>query len=118
MDKLTDQEKSVLLARAMGQYYSSPLFAIVDFVQEEQKHRWFHGGMIQEIPNFYNPVNMAISYEVIHWVDGLAADGLDRIDDFDAIINAFNDIHLPAKKWLAGWLDAIYLMVDDTEELR
>ena len=115
INDLTPQEKSVLLARAMG-------WEIQKSHNEYTYDVYFNGERIAHMPdhtegNLYDPANMGISYLLMQWVNELMANGLDKPDDFDAIINAFNDFHLPAKKWLAGWLDAIYLMVEDNTEL-
>ncbi len=125
IEKMTGQGKSVMLAWARGyklDYATTEQMKL--FYGSQWKYRsydiwrdpdgyWIPLGL----PNLYDPANIAISYKVMQWVNELMANELDRQDDFDATINAFNDIHLPTKKWLAGWLDAVYMMVKDTDEL-
>lgn len=103
IDRMTDQAKSVALVRAMGD--DSPVKILVTRTDKSYTY------------DLYAPGNMALAYHLMPWVNELMANGLDRPDDFDDIICAFNEFHLPADKWLRGWLDPIYLMVEDTKEL-
>ena len=117
INDLTPQEKSVMLARARGLKITIGASGLVWIDDPETGEQLLRISDVTEEMGFYDPANMGISYLLMQWVNELMANGLDKPDDFDAIINAFNDFHLPAKKWLAGWLDAIYLMVEDNTEL-
>lgn len=119
LNELSDQEKSVMLGKAMGwrvletgpsKIICVPVEGQVELIPPNTGHH-----VPEEFPirNLYDPANMALSYRLMPWVNEQMANGLDRPDDFDNIINAFNDFHLSVEKWLRGWLDAIYLMVED-----
>ena len=139
IEGLSDEQKSVLLARAMGwcwrrqskvDGFTRNWWHLLDKDKKRIKRTQVHWvtekndgrpvpGRWQDryVPNLYDPANMALAYRVRQWADELMANGLDRPDDFDAIDLAWNQVHLLPTKWLRGWLDAIFMMVEDTDEL-
>lgn len=71
---LTDQQKSVMLAKAMGKYENVPLLQVVDaLVDGVRKHYWLHNGVVEEIPNLYevdengDPLYMPLAWRVLNW---------------------------------------------------
>jgi hypothetical protein len=68
ISNLTDQEKSVLLVKVMGKYEDVAVLQVVDaLVDGDRKDYWKHNGIVEQIPDLYNPAYMAKAWRVLNW---------------------------------------------------
>ena len=97
MGELTDQEKSVMLARAMG-WTISPQDVGVLFRPDESE-RW--------IANLYAPAHMALAWRVLNWVTHSARIGA-RFDIwFSRELHGLDFLRYKPADAQRAWLDKI-----------
>ena len=65
LTKLTDQEKSVMLARAMGGGENTFKWWTIEFAKEGDIYT--HAIPADLVVNFYDPANMALAWRVLNW---------------------------------------------------
>ena len=65
ISKISNEQKSVLLVKAMGKYEVVNILAVVDaLVDGDRKHYWKNDGVIEQIPNFYDLTKMHLAWRL------------------------------------------------------
>ena len=97
-DGPTDQEKSVLLAQAMGWYQvdSEPIMGARWKAPDKPDQHWFNP------PNLYNPANMPLAWRVLNWAWG-------KHDRMVLVINEKDEVVVkPLKYWTWRLLNVLW----------
>ena len=107
IDKLSDMEKSVLLARVIELQIEYDPFVLITLA-----HVQTQGEIIADlVPNLYDPANMYIAWQVPNWIDKKYGneDNAPLWDEFDQWWD--NQIIWCDKNAQRHWLDKILLLL-------
>ena len=126
---MNDQEKSVLLVKAMGKYETVSILAVVDaLVDGDQKHYWQNNGVIEEIPDLYavdengDPLHMPQAWQVLNWASEDKSPHPEEDDPIRWKLHEWLTFHVgwldiqPAADAQRLWLDKILELVMESEK--
>lgn len=104
-DELSDQEKSVMLARLMGKAVDCNCGKPDCKFGRESQQRTGRDWFLPDVPNLYDPVNMSLAWLGLNWADT-------NLKGYDALDLYFwwdkgSLLSLPPEKAQRAWLDKI-----------